>query len=153
KIDPWPPRARRRLRVRPGEQLDVVGLVKRTASDDDENPVKPQHYPSVSRLAADPWLRGVAQTDEGRRVLAGHGRACAALCKEGLLNRVDAERYPQFGDFPFEGSALYRTRHHELAEETLEGKEATELFEQLRSALAAVERHAGDAGLGVEPDP
>ena len=47
----WPKATRRKLRVRTGEQLDVVGVVKRTAEG-----TKP--YPSVSRVAADPWIRG-----------------------------------------------------------------------------------------------
>ncbi len=42
---------RARLRIRDGEQLDVVSLVKRIAEGH-------RPYPSVSRIAADPWVRG-----------------------------------------------------------------------------------------------
>ena len=44
----WTTRFRARLRIRDGEQLDVVGLVKRVAGGT-------QPYPSVARVAADPW--------------------------------------------------------------------------------------------------
>jgi CRISPR-associated protein Cmr2 len=153
KVEPWPARTRRRLRIRGGEQLDVLGLVKRTASDDEQSPVAHRHYPSVSRVAADPWLRGVGKTSEGRQVLSELRGACAELCKEGRLNRIDDRRYPQYGLFPFEGSALYRSRHHELEDETLESEDLEESLKRLRLTLSAVERYARDAGLGAEPDP
>ncbi len=153
KVEPWPARVRRRLRVREGEQLDLLGLVKRTASDDDEKPVSHRHYPSVSRIAADPWVRGIAATGKGKQLLSELRSVCAQLQRERLLNRIDPERYPQYRDFPFEGSALYRTRHHELEDETLEGEDRTDLFDRLRSVLSSVEQTARNAGLGAEPDP
>ncbi len=139
-------RVRRRLRIRPGEQLDVVGLVKRTASDDEDAPVAHVHYPSVSRVAADPWLRGVVRTGGGA-VLADLRQAASGLR---ALNRIDTQRYPEYHDFPFEGSAVYRSRHGEL-EEALTDDEAQ--LDQLSAALRAVERHARSAGLGAEPAP
>jgi CRISPR-associated protein Cmr2 len=153
KVEPWPSKIVRRLRVRRGEQLDVLGLVKRSASDDLNNPIGHKHYPSVSRVAADPWLRGIGRTEEGQQVLRELCRVCDELRSEGLLNRVDDREYPQYGLFPFEGSALYRTRHHELEEETGEGEDPAERFAGLRAMLSAVERYARAARLGAEPDP
>ena len=140
----WPARVRRKLRVRDGEQLDVVGLVKRTAEGH-------QPYPSVSRIAADPWLRGVAVKQGGRDALAALASECEALAADDLLHRIDLERlHPDYAVFPFEGTALFRTRHHELWEET---REPRERFAQLEVALGEVERFAEDAGLGKQPDP
>ena len=95
-------RFKARARVREGEQLDVVGLVKRLAGGQ-------QSYPSVSRVAADPWIRGnVAQLVP---VLA----ACEKLAENReILRPMDTKKYPQFSAFPFEGTIVYANRHHEL---------------------------------------
>ena len=125
-----------------------------TASDDTEQcRVGHKRYPSVSRIAADPWLRGVATTEEGQRRLAALRSVCEELARAGLLNRIDGNLYPQYSDFLFEGTALYRTRHHELEETLEEEDDLTPLFDKLRSSLAAVEHHARDSGLGAEPGP
>jgi CRISPR-associated protein Cmr2 len=98
-------------------------------------------------------LRGIIRTDEGKQRLASLCSVCAALRNERLLNRIDTERYRQYADFPFEGSAVYSTRHDELKKETLEKGDPTELFDRLRTALADLKRHAGQAGCGAEPGP
>lgn len=104
--EPWPALMRARLRIRKGEQLDVVGVVKRVSGGT-------KKYPSVSRIAADPWIRG--------RV--GKLGALIAECERleyKVVRRLDVsdEGHPHYRDFPFEGSALYLSRHHELMEET-----------------------------------
>lgn len=133
-VERWPGRFRARLRVRAGEQLDVVGLTKRVAGG---NP----KYPSVSRVAADPWLRGRAGRlgeviEECRRLNSRSGPQ--------VVRELDttAAGHAHFDDFPFEGSAVFRTRHHELAEETGLGEAD---FRSLAQAVAA-------AG-GGEPQP
>jgi len=101
----WPERFRTRLRVREGEQLDVVGFVKRVAGGN-------QSYPSVSRIAADPWIRANRDKPAFKTILE--------LCKElpgEVLHRLNETVFPQFQDFPFEGTAIYRSRHHEWEEE------------------------------------
>jgi len=109
--DPWPERFRRGLRVREGEQLDVVGLVKRTSGGH-------RPYPSVSRVAADPWIRG--------RLAAGRPAALLRLADEcanlggDVLHRIDItpkDGHPHYDAFPYEGTALYLTRHRELKKE------------------------------------
>jgi len=128
-------RTRGRLRVRDGEQLDVVGVVKRVWQQDGEKTT----YPSVSRIAADPWVRGVLKRQDGRAAL---DRLAAA--GRDILNRIDAARFPQFAAFPLEGTAVYRERHHELWEEA---EVPPEQQNGLGQALTAVEKLAG------EPNP
>jgi CRISPR-associated protein Cmr2 len=124
----WSKATRRKLRVRIGEQLDVVGVVKRAADG-----TKP--YPSVSRVAADPWIRG----HEGR--LGSVIAACQLLGKAVIRELNVSERgHPHHAGFPFEGTAVFRNRYHELIEEADLG------LEELRPLADAVAR------LG-EPNP
>ncbi len=98
--------ARRRLRIRAGEQLDVVGLVKRFAGGS-------RRYPSVARIACDPWVRA----NKEKPAFAALVAACRRLGRE-VIHRLNEEDFPQFKDFPFEGTAVYPSRHHEWLEET-----------------------------------
>lgn len=104
--EPWPQRLRARLRLREGEQLDAVGLVKRAAGGK-------RSYPSVARIAADPWVRGQRHKEAFQAVYD----LCNRLPAD-LLHRLDARRFPQFAAFPFEGTALYPSRFHEWRQET-----------------------------------
>lgn len=101
----WPERFRTRLRVREGEQLDVVGLVKRLAEGN-------RPYPSVSRIAADPWVRG----NKDHPAFAEFINACSKVSKN-ILHRLDENEFPQFQDFPHEGTAVFVSRHHEWEQE------------------------------------
>jgi CRISPR-associated protein Cmr2 len=85
----WQRRFRSRLRIREGEQLDVVGLVKRVAEGN-------RPYPSVSRIAADPWVRGNLHR------IADVISSCDQLEKEDIVRRLDTDTYPQFATFPYE---------------------------------------------------
>ena len=115
----WPARFRARLRVREGEQLDVVGLVKRVGEGN-------RPYPSVARVAADPWVRG----NQGR--LGDVIAACAQLDNQ-IIRALDTDAHPRLVAFPFEGTAVFTSRHHELEEETEVAADALRL---LRDALA-----------------
>lgn len=119
--EPWRDRFRARLRIREGEQLDVVGLVKRTAEGD-------RPYPSVSRVAADPWVRG----NRTKQSFAELKSACAGLPGR-VLHRLDENIFPQFQDFPYEGTAVYVSRHHEWGEEIEE--EDRDSIAQIQKAL------------------
>jgi len=101
----WPERFRARLRIREGEQLDVIGLVKRVAGGT-------QLYPSVSRIAADPWVRGNRHRTQFRELLT----VCSELPAH-VLHHLGEAAFPQFQDFPYEGTAVYVSRHHEWEEE------------------------------------
>jgi len=115
----WPSRFRPRLRIRDGEQLDVVGLVKRIAEG-----TRP--YPSVARVAADPWVRG----NETR--LTEVISACERLGDQ-VIRPLNTDRFPRFAAFPFEGTAVYLSRHHELNQET---KATADDLRTLRDSLA-----------------
>ena len=101
--------AQQRLRVRAGEQLDVVGVVKRVGQGS-----KP--YPSVARVAADPWIRG----NKHKEPFAELTELVKGLKQKSsdAVHRLDTSQYPQFKDFPFEGTAVYPSRFHEWIEET-----------------------------------
>ncbi|HLH76742.1 MAG TPA: type III-B CRISPR-associated protein Cas10/Cmr2 [Candidatus Binataceae bacterium] len=101
---------RRPLRLSEGEELDVVGLVKRTWGPEGQV----VHYPSVARVAADPWLRGAEQH------LSQLKQACAELAGRRILNRLDVSPggHPHYALFPFEGTAVFRSRHPEFIKET-----------------------------------
>jgi len=100
------PRLDRRLRLSEGEQLDVVGLTKRLGGGR-------KGFPSVSRIAADPWLRGAAKADGWKAFLT----ACENLARKNCLARIGSD-WPQFSAFPYEGTPVYRQRHKELQTET-----------------------------------
>jgi CRISPR-associated protein Cmr2 len=126
-------RRNEQLRLNTKEQLDAVGLVKRLATGK-------QQYPSVSRIAADPWLRGIVASD---------GKPLTRLLAEcrnigSVLTQINTERFPQFREFPFEGTAVYLTRHKELWKDSTRTEED---FRDLKRAVKALERDFG------APDP
>lgn len=121
----------RRLRLCRGEHLDAVGLAKRLAYG-----VRP--YPSVSRIAADPWLRGLhlAAKRHSRtwEVLESVSNLCEQLTKYGL-GRVDKKIFPEF---PYEGTAVYANRHHELKEEMGNDQQVASLVDDLTRQITAL---------------
>lgn len=147
----WPIHIRRKLRVGSSEQLDVLGVVKRVGAG-------PRPYPSVSRVAADPWIRGIV-SHGGTGPLDQLSNVCQSLSSD-LIHRLDESFYPQYKDFPFEGTTLFRSRHHEWWEETTDSPESGNLqkeppnwYPQFEEQLKAVEIFAQNAGLGKEPNP
>jgi CRISPR-associated protein Cmr2 len=113
---------RARFRIRDGEQLDVLGLVKRVAGGH-------RPYPSVARIALDPWIRG--NLHRLQPVIA----ACHALEQQNIIRRLDTSAYKQFADFPYEGTVAYVNRHHELCEDT---KATDNDLRPLRDALSGL---------------
>ncbi len=105
----WPISILRRLRISDGEQLDVIGVVKRAWERAGER----LSYPSVSRVAADSWIRGV-----GAISLAELISECQTLGRDVLrpLN-IKEDGHPKFALFPYEGTAVFRSRYRELTEE------------------------------------
>lgn len=110
-----------RLRLSRQEHLDVVGVTKRLG-------LGAQQFPSVARIAAEPWLRSLPPASgESLR------RAAASLVGEGLV-QLPPGRFPQFADFPFEADLLYPARLRELT---------TEPGEEVQAAIASVYRSHG----------
>ena len=100
----WP----QKLRLSPGEQLDVVGITKRLGKRQGETDPR---YPSVARVAAETWLRGVHRRDQGK--FQRLKDACERLVSKGL-NTVREENYQYF---PYEGTVIYKDRHADLKNE------------------------------------
>lgn len=143
----WPGHSRRRLRLQQGEQLDVVGLVKRSWQPDSGAP----NYPSVARIAADPWMRLLNSNgiDPGPLI-----SACRALGRD-VVHQFDtagARGYPQYADFPFEGTALFRSRHRDLRTEA-EITEGDAGFGGLTNALDTIMSAARKKKVASEPSP
>jgi CRISPR-associated protein Cmr2 len=106
----WPERSHRRLRLGEGEQLDIVGMVKRSWVPENGLP----RFPSVARVAADPWLRGI-----GVSRLEALLKACRSL-ESDALHQIDISEgsgNPRYAAFPFEGTAVFQSRHRDLREE------------------------------------
>jgi len=143
----WPERSRRRLRLQEGEQLDVVALVKRTWQPDSGNP----SYPSVARIAADPWIRLLKSSGIDLNPLIA---ACRKLGRD-VVHEFDTagpRGHPQYAAFPFEGTVLFRSRHRDLRDEA-EIEAGDPAFAQLVGALDATSRAAKEKGLPREPSP
>lgn len=146
----WPQAISRSLSLSAGEQLDVVGVVKRCGEGI-------RKYPSVERIAADPWIRGVLSKG-GREEL----RQLAELCAKhpDLFHKLDVSRFPQYEAFRFDGTAMFRIRHHEWWEETGDAPERTDSdrkqpswFADFDRALRPVEAVAAGNGLDGAPSP
>lgn len=152
---------RRRVRLQAGEHLDAVGLTKRLAQPlnrDDDDTFRPT-YPSTSRIAVDPYIRGLQRAAEQDSQVAEKWQAvksaCRSLVQSHILSRVDDVVYPQYGEFPFEGTALFPTRLMDLAEEAglpiAAGRDLPEPMRPLRDALRRLQSD-GRWRFG-EPDP
>ena len=103
------------LRLKEGEALDSVGLIKRIAGD--------ERFPSVSRVAVDPWVRGAKE--ETLRELMPH---CEALVKAGAISRVRG-----YAAFPYEGTAVLLSRHASMLTECGDGDK-----EEAKAACKAI---------------
>jgi CRISPR-associated protein Cmr2 len=128
-----------RLRLAEGEQLDVVGLTKRLAGGR-------QSYPSVARIAADPWLWGVAQSLGHSRALQQLRQECERLARQDIISRVEGDA---FADFPYDGTTVFGNRHADIAAEA--GAPREELGELTR-IVRDLARSPGQGGFG-EPNP
>lgn len=113
------------LRIKRGEHLDAVGLVKRTAKVDFAE--EKVNFVSVTRVAADSWIRGVSAAPAGRRLF----EELALLCRDAFAPRISA---PQYSAFPFECDILYPSRMQALMKEPYLA-EYNDLFGQIRTKL------------------
>jgi CRISPR-associated protein Cmr2 len=123
--DNWP----KILRLSSGEELDVVGVTKRLGTKRGDSSAS---YPSVARVAAETWLRGVRKEPAFKDLR----NACAAVTG---LHQVAEAKYDYF---PYEGTVSFKDRHTDLIKEL--GEEATEPLRQVAKALN---------DLGGEPNP
>ncbi len=102
---------RKGMRLQEGEELDVVGVVKRSWVP--KGGGQPR-YPSVARVAADPWLRRLDEQDLQKLI-----QECESL--SGVVYQVDTSTQrgsPNYAKFPFEGTVVFRSRYREFVQET-----------------------------------
>ena len=132
-----------RLPLSDGEQLDVIGLTKRLA-------VGPQSYPSVARIAADPWLRSLADSESHAPSFARLKSVCDQLVDSQLVDNQLLSRSEMPSDtFRFDGTAVFLSRHTDLAKEA--GKTKADV-EPLSEIVREITRSITKGGLG-EPSP
>lgn len=132
-----------RLPLSDGEQLDVIGLTKRLAGG-------PQSYPSVARIAADPWLRTLAESESHAPEFSDLQNVCERLVQRGVLSRSNMPSQM----FSYDGTAVFVSRHTDLAKETGQTND-TQTQADLKALAGVVRqltRSIGKDGLG-EPNP
>ncbi len=88
------------MRLNDGEQLCAVGLTKRLGG-------QRIAFPSVIRVALDPWLRGIAgdQNEDANRII----NEIKILC-EGTNSFSSGTGKRVYQDFPFDGQIFYPSR-------------------------------------------
>lgn len=94
-----------KMGVNDGEQLCAIGLTKRLGRRPDW---KRASFPSVVRVAADPWIRGIRKCpgSEANRLLDEIERNCAD--KNNSYSTGTGDRL--YKDFPFDAQVLYPSR-------------------------------------------
>ncbi|MCI5207464.1 MAG: type III-B CRISPR-associated protein Cas10/Cmr2, partial [Candidatus Electrothrix sp. ATG2] len=115
---------RRRLRMGEGEQLDVMGLVKRLAGGElneqkQFNPSAKLQFTPTTRIAIDPWLRKIKDEEKDdvkknpssstlKKISDTLGKYQNILMDTGLMTKVQGNE-KIFGDMPFDAGLLYRS--------------------------------------------
>jgi CRISPR-associated protein Cmr2 len=98
------------LRLNKGEQLDLLGVIKRTATE-----YTP--YPSVARVAVQPWVEKIVNQTEKNKHVADAFQTLKETAKDCGLPSMDANRFRQFNDFLYDGTTVFLSRHEAIAEE------------------------------------
>jgi CRISPR-associated protein Cmr2 len=131
------------LRLSEGEQLDAVGVVKRLGGGR-------KNFPSVSRIAADPWIRklvfrfpallnNLCEAAEGSESQERYAPA-------GLVGKAGGGN---FEAFPYEGSLLYPERFMVLLKELGIDIKSSDALRRYRDVLESL---PGCRGVGT-PSP
>lgn len=142
------------LRLTDGEELCAVGITKRLGWGK-------VPFPSVTRIALDPWIRGVCQNPSSRQILQEIGDKCTG---DTSFSTGTGKYYP---DFPFDGQVLFPSRIERLLKD-IEGciqdpgmdSESHKSAERDKNFLIEIQdkvrilQKKGDDGHGFgEPDP
>ena len=133
------------VRIKDGEALDVIGCVKRVAGAE-------ENFPSVSRVAVDPWIRGIACNPDTKGKLDELNRICEQLCKKNLLTRAESiDKGKQL--FPYEGTALLPSRYKEIYDETKDDSdpEAKKLLGELKTIVSGLLSNLNKKNRPIEP--
>lgn len=100
-----------KMRLQPGEELCAVGLTKRLGGKraeemEEGEKIVLEAFPSVVRVAMDPWIRGVRQSgEEAIKVLD----EISKICKSNPNIAAGTGRI-HYTDFPFDGQVLHLSR-------------------------------------------
>ena len=105
-----------KMRLNAGEQLCVVGLTKRLGGkrfDDlkEGEETKLEAFPSVVRVALDPWVRGIIKSgDDAKGILIEINKICKKNenIAQGAGRWQNKER--RYPNFPFDGQVLHLPR-------------------------------------------
>lgn len=117
KINEIPKELALKTRLKAGEQLCAVGLTKRLGGirldkmkENDDAKVVLEVFPSVVRVALDPWIRGVIKSQgEAPEILKAIGKICREnMNKKGNISQGTGNVYYQ--NFPFDGQVLHISR-------------------------------------------
>ena len=125
----WPAtdRARRKLRLSKGEQLDALGVMKRLAGDSDQ-------FTAWSRVAADPWIEQLTAEQQQR--------LCAAY--EPLVDLELATRIRGnariYAVLPFDAQMLYAFRLDNALSEARDEPDAIRALSDLRECMKQISR-------------
>ena len=139
----WSPgdRARRRLGLSNGEQLDALGVIKRLAGDSEQ-------FTAWPRIAADSWIRRL--TDDQQHRLCD---AYEALVGLDLATRVRGNA-GIYQALPFDALMLYPFRLDNALSGELAGTEHREALKGLKGHIGQLRREKAVDGLPVgEPVP
>ena len=120
-----PPEILAKAGIRANEHLDAVGLIKRLA--------KNEPFPSVVRVAIDPWLRGVGSTDEGAAFL----HQVIRLCDRHHMPRLTHSVYK---NFPYSGSFFLDSRLDSMIKDGEISAEFRDGFVQYREQYDIVKK-------------
>lgn len=137
-----------RMRLNENEHLCAIGVTKRVGGDKKAIP-----FPSVVRVALDPWIRGITRsTDTTAKNLLGEiARKCEG---DTSFSSGTGQRYGKkfYDDFPFDGQVLYPSRLAELKKDPITAPDHDKLdaIDKLAKQLRSCEN--GHPAFG-EPNP
>jgi len=124
------PEIKSSFKKKEGESLDLIGCVKRSSGGK-----KP--FPSVVRVAVDPWLRKLAEDRDGKKLIEEIKEQCRTLDGEKIISSVENTAYEKF---PYEGSILLPSRYREIFEEAKNtGKFNPHELEEIKTNLKSIE--------------
>lgn len=141
-----------RLRLNGKEALDALGFTKRAATK--------APFPSVVRVAIDPWLRGVEQIAEANAALREIAKLCGQEVEDSGYFAAGSGAFYRNTAFRYDGRVLFDEQRASLGKDL--GKEgfagtrfvSAEAFrrrEQIRQRLAAIGRQVETIRASLKP--
>lgn len=103
------------LRLSPGEQLDLVGLIKRA-------PKNREMFTAISRIAAHDWIENLAKRDPD--LLQNLCEGSERLVSLGLVSRSNGNK-GKYKSFAYDAQFLFRSRVEIARMEAAQGFDAT----------------------------